>query len=333
MQAKKGQVPCCSPNSSQPSSQVRRSEPRPAPRARQQHHHSTLSLVQGRTGGGKLCQGPQYCRLPPPPHRPRPCAQVASYAHCARVPCQPPSPNAGHVPLCHTNQAEAQAPPPGLSSRRRTRPPHMPRCSDPVPGALCYSHLRTQPPGRRSLSYTSHQWMPAPSGMSGATVSGPCGVHRGAPLKQARPPATASPSTTSFQNCVGKDRTRRLGAAPNWCRHTLQLQLAGSSGTHRCANRTTSAGVCAVPAARPGSRHFLPSCKQPAALTSAALHPFLRANPSSIPPPHLALALLGVLCRRLSSLGAHHVARLAGLGHRQHAHQHGAALLRQGSSG
>lgn len=188
--------------------------------------------------------------------------------------------------------------------------------------------------GAAPLSHTTHQWMPAPSGMSGATVSGPCGVHRGAPLKQARPPATASPSTTSFQNCVGKDRTRRFGAAPNWCRHALQLQLAGSSGTHRCANGTTSAGVCAPcppPVLEAGTSSR--AATQPAALTSAALHPFLCANPSSIPPPHLALALLGVLCRRLSSLGAHHVARLAGLGHRQHAHQHGAALLRQGSSG
>lgn len=89
--------------------------------------------------------------------------------------------------------------------------------------------------------HTPHQWMPAPSGMS-AAVSGPCGVHSGVPLKQARPPPTASPSTTSFQICT----ERRVPEGNVWgsvLQHLLHLYQAvpvqGTPGKLRIAGTRT----------------------------------------------------------------------------------------------
>jgi len=114
-----------------------------------------------------------------------------------RFPGLPPMLRTGEVPPCPMTPSRAAGA--SFCARRRALHPAAARLAVAAFQYRCALTASRAQLSRRTVAArcTTHQWMPAPSGMS-AAVSGPCGVHRGEPLKQARPPATASPSTTSF---------------------------------------------------------------------------------------------------------------------------------------
>lgn len=90
--------------------------------------------------------------------------------------------------------------------------------------------------------YSNDQWMPAPSGMSAATFTGPLQVTRGLFLYRATPPRTASPSTTSFQNLLLHSLGGTAGSLPSHITKSPGWQPSGTKST-RTSTSPPSCGM------------------------------------------------------------------------------------------